>query len=150
NPAALEEVGAAEFISAAWRIAMKRILSISIAVVSLSLTFGQNRPESRLVELKNVGAVAVGQGGRIFVAIWGEKTGDGQIRVIENGHTTPFASGLEKPLSVAPFQKWLFVSDQKRILRLDTNGKMEVFVTAESFPDKFDHFNEITVDPESG
>ena len=51
---------------------------------------------------------------------------------------------------MAAYQNWLFVSDNKRIWRIDRQGKAEVFVPEKAFPSPPGRLYGLTADPESG
>jgi glucose/arabinose dehydrogenase len=102
--------------------------------------------------IKNPESATVGTDGRIYVSEIGEfgKDGDGAIVVIENGKAVPFAKGLDDPKGIVFYQKWLFVADNKRVLKIDMAGKVEVFAAEKAFPIPPLFLNDITVDPENG
>lgn len=73
--------------------------------------------------------------------------------VIEDGKAVPFVTGLDDPKGMALFQRWLFVADKTKVLRIDATAKTpkaEVFAAAEKFPVPPIFLNDITVDPETG
>jgi glucose/arabinose dehydrogenase len=105
--------------------------------------------------LKNPESVAVGTNGKVYATVIGEfdVDGDGAVVVIDNGKVTPYVTGLDDPKGVAAFQKWLYVADKKRVLRIDTTtaaGTYTVLAPANAFPTEPLFLNDIVVDPESG
>ncbi|CAN1523446.1 SMP-30/Gluconolactonase/LRE-like region [Methylophilaceae bacterium] len=90
--------------------------------------------------LKMPESVVQATDGRVFVSeINGFGVdGDGQISVIEAGHVTLFAKGLDDPKGLAIIGQSLYVADNKRILKLALSGpkqgQAEVFAAATAFP----------------
>ena len=97
-----------------------------------ALDAGDALPKPLVTGLKNPESVAVGSDGRIYVTEIGEfgKDGDGRVMVIVNGKAVPFATGLDDPKGMVAWQKWLFVTDKKRVWRIDHTGKAKVFAAA--------------------
>ena len=102
--------------------------------------------------LKNPESVTVSSDGRVFISTIGEfgKDGDGAIMVLDKGKAVPFATGLDDPKGIAFYQKWIFVADNKRVLKIDMAGKVQVFAAAKDFPKEPLFLNDIAVDPETG
>ena len=124
-----------------------------LAAVFLSVVTpasGQELPKPLVTGLNRPTAVAVGLGGKVFVAVRGEKDDDGAILRIENGKAVPFAVGMGQLWGLAAHQQWLFATDKQRIWRIDAKGKATVFVAPEAFPSPPQSLLAITVDPESG
>ena len=90
--------------------------------------------------LKMPESVVQATDGRVFVSeINGFGVdGDGQISVIEAGQVTLFAKGLDDPKGLAIIGQFLYVADNKRILKLALSGpkqgQAEVFAAATAFP----------------
>lgn len=106
-------------------------------------------PEPTHTGLKNPESVALGFGGKLFLTEIGDfgKDGDGRVVIIEkDGKITPFAKGLDDPKGIVAFQKLLFVTDNKRVLKIDPEGKVEVFAAADAFPIPPLFLNDIAVD----
>src|SRR5438132_12710605 len=95
---------------------------------------GDVPPKPLVTGLKNPESVAVGSDGRIYVTEIGEfgKDGDGRVMVIVNGKAVPFATGLDDPKGIVAWQKWLFVTDDKRVWRVDLTGQTKVLPAAEA------------------
>src|SRR4051812_34336214 len=105
-------------------------------LVLVSLLFGttptwahDQLPPPLVTGLKYPESVAVGHGGRIFISEMGERgqEGDGRILVVDENKAVPFATGLDDPRGIVFWNKWLFVTDNQRIWRIDEKGKAEVF-----------------------
>ena len=90
--------------------------------------------------LKMPESVVQATDGRVFVSeINGFGVdGDGQISVIEAGQVTLFAKGLDDPKGLAIIGQFLYVADNKSILKLALSGpkqgQAEVFAAASAFP----------------
>jgi glucose/arabinose dehydrogenase len=133
---------------------MKRCLALAaVLLLATQLIRAGDQPDKPLATgLKNPASVASGPGGKVYISVTAEpgKDGTGAVMVLEKGNPVPFASGLDDPRGIAAYQKSLFVVDKKRILRIDTKGKAEVFVAAEAFPQPPSNLRDLTVDPEGG
>jgi glucose/arabinose dehydrogenase len=120
------------------KINVRRFILAAVAVsigASWSLAEGK-LPKPLVTGLNNPQAVTIGQDGRIYVTILGErhKDGDGAVMVIENGTSKPFATGLDDPKGIAAWNGRLLVVDNKRVWRIDTNGKAQVLAATDAFP----------------
>ncbi len=106
------------------------------------LAGGLNQPES----------IAVADDGRVFVSCPGEKgqPRKGAIFVLEQGQARPFCTGLDQPMGLAAFQRWLFVADRHRIRKIDSTGKAETLASSETFPTPFHTLEGLAVDIEKG
>lgn len=110
-------------------------------------------PKPLVTGLKNPSSVCVGRDGRIYVSLIGEtdKNGDGAVVVIgADGKAIPFATGLDDPKTLGAWNEWLFVTDNKRVWRIDAKGKTAVFVAADAFPRPPRSLMGLTVDIETG
>ncbi len=110
-------------------------------------------PPRPLVEgLKNPASVAVGQGGKVYVAVGGEsgKNDDGAVLLIENNTAVPFAAVADDPRGMAAYQQWLFVAGRKRVWRIDKTGLAESFVAPNAFPSEPQSLRGVAADQESG
>lgn len=98
-------------------------------------------------------SVAIAQDGKIYVSEIGEfgKPGDGQISVLTTEGSVPsvFAKGMDDPKGIYFHGGTLFVADNKRVLKVNADGKWEVFAAAEAFPVTPQFLNDVVVD-ESG
>jgi len=133
---------------------MKRALCLTAILWSFAGSRAVADPPFKpfITGMKNPESATVGSDGKIYLSEIGEpgKDGDGAILVIENGKATPLAKGLDDPKGIAFYQKWLFVADNKRVLKIDMAGKVEVFAPAKAFPTPPLFLNDIAVDPETG
>ncbi len=122
---------------------------IRLLALALALALPAAPPTSGL---KTPNALAVGPGGQVYVTAAGEtgKAGDGVVLVFKDGRPVPFAGGLDDPAGVAAFQRWLFVADRGRVLRIDDKGKVRVFVEPTAFPVPPRGLIGVAADPESG
>ncbi len=98
--------------------------------------------------LKNPESVAVGFKNRVFVTEIGEsgKDGDGRVLEIVDGKLVPFAVGLNDPKGMVIFQKWMYVADNNRVVKIDGTGKVDVLAAKEAFPTVPLFLNDIAAD----
>jgi glucose/arabinose dehydrogenase len=99
--------------------------------------------------LKNPESVVVAPDGRILVSVIGEfdEDGDGSVAIVVAGkEPQPWVTGLDDPKGIAFWKDWLFVADKKRVVRIDKNGKVEVFAAETEFPRTPKFLNDIAVD----
>ena len=135
---------------------MKRLLALAMLLFLPSVSFGRVPPKPMVTGLKNPESVCVGPDRRIFVTTIGEfdKDGDGAVMVIEpGGKAIPFVTELNDPKGMASYQKWLFLTDKTRVLRIDATAKepkAEVLAGPEKFPSPPIFLNDLAIDQESG
>src|SRR5687768_16985435 len=93
-------------------------------------------PKPLISGLKSPESVCVGLGGKVYVTEIGEfdKDGDGRVLLIQGDKAVPFTEGLDDPKGIVAFQKFLFVADKTKVLKIDEKGKATVFAAAEAFP----------------
>ena len=94
-------------------------------------------------------SVAVAQDGKVYVSEIGEfgKDGDGRISVVgQDGAPSVFAKDMDDPKGIDFHGDTLFVADNKRVLKVNPDGKWEVFAPAEAFPVTPQFLNDIAVD----
>jgi hypothetical protein len=127
--------------------------SIWLVVLSLCLpatAAAQDKlPKPLLTGLRNPESVAVGLDRRIYITEIGEfdKDGDGRVVVIDpSGKAVPFATGLDDPKGMVSWLNWLYVTDKKRVWKIDRKGKAEVVAAAAAFPTPPLFLNDIAVD----
>ena len=98
--------------------------------------------------LKMPESVVQAQDGKIYVSeINGFGVdGDGQITVIENGKPRLFASGLDDPKGLAIIGKYLYVADKTKVLKIDMQGKAQVFADTKAFPELPQFLNDLEAD----
>ena len=111
--------------------------------VDVKIVKGLDHPES----------VAVGPGGKVYVTLIGErdKPGDGSIVIVDpdeipTKRITPFVTGLDDPKGLVAVGDFLFVTDVRRVWRVDDKGRAEVFVGPEDFPRTPIYLNDVTYD----
>ncbi|MFM8274574.1 MAG: PQQ-dependent sugar dehydrogenase, partial [Gemmata sp.] len=136
---------------------MNRYLSVALLLCVPALARAADLPKPVIDGLTNPESVVVAPApdGRTFVSVIGEfeKDGDGSIAVVADGKATTLVGGLDDPKGIAIFQKWLYVADKTKLLRIDITAKepkAEVYVAADRFPVKPQFLNDVAVDPESG
>ncbi len=105
-------------------------------------------PKPLVSGLHNPKSVAVGPDRRIYITEIGEfdKDGDGRVVVIDQGKAVPFATGLDDPKGMVAWLNWLYVTDKKRVWKIDRKGNAEVFAAETAFPSPPQLLNDITVD----
>jgi glucose/arabinose dehydrogenase len=135
---------------------MSRLRYLSLALLALTAPPAAAAPPEPLHKgFTNPESVAVGPDKRMYVSVIGEagKDGDGSVAVIADGKVSTLVGGLDDPKGVALFQKWLYVTDKTKVLRIDVTAKQpkaDVFAEGAKFPVAPLFLNDIVVDPESG
>jgi glucose/arabinose dehydrogenase len=140
-----------------YNLGMKTTLTLLVALLISAAAAAQDKtaeksqdftPQLFVEGLKNPESVAVGFNRRVFASEIGEfgKDGDGRIVEITGGKITPFATGLDDPKGLVVHQKWMYVNDKDRVIRIDGTGKTSVFVGPDAFPAKPLFLNDIAVD----
>jgi glucose/arabinose dehydrogenase len=137
---------------------MKSLSALALVLCLAPASFGKEPPKPMVTGLKNPESVCVGPGPdrKVFITTIGEfdKDGDGAVMVVEpGGKAVPFVTGLDDPKGIACYQKWLFLTDKTKVLRIDATSKSpraEVFAAAAKFPTPPIFLNDIAIDPENG
>jgi len=139
---------------------MKRPFSLVLLLLSVAPAVAGEKPKAELPKpmitgLVNPESICIGPGGKLFATVIGEfgKDGDGSVVVIEDGKATPFVTGLFDPKGIVSYQKFLYVADMTRVLRIDATAKqpkVDILAPANAFPVPPLFLNDIAVDPESG
>jgi len=134
---------------------MKRYGSLLMLLLLASPATAKELPKPMVSGMTNPESVCVGPGGKLFVTVIGEfgKDGDGSVVVIENGKAVPFVTGLDDPKGIVAFEKFLYVADNTKVLRIDATAKepkAELLAPPNAFPVAPLFLNDIAVDPESG
>ncbi len=134
---------------------MKRYLSLALLLLAGPASVGAAELPKPLVEgMVLPESVVLGPNGKVYVSIiGGEKDGDGSIAIIEGGKAVTYVSGLDDPKGIAIYQKWMYVADKTKVVRIDMTAKepkAEVFVDTAKFPIAPKFLNDVAVDPESG
>ncbi len=140
---------------------MKRSFSLALLLLSTAPAVAAEVPKGELPKpmitgLVNPESICVGPGGKLFVTTIGEfgKDGDGAVMVLEpGGKAVPFVTGLNDPKGIVAYQKFLYVTDNTRVIRIDATAKepkAELLAPPNAFPVAPIFLNDIAVDPESG
>lgn len=136
---------------------MSRLRFFSLALLALASppAGAAELPKPMHEGFVNPESVVVAPDKRMFVSVIGEagKDGDGSVAVIANGKVSTLVGGLDDPKGVALFQKWLYVTDKTKVLRIDITAKepkADVFAEGAKFPVAPIFLNDVVVDPESG
>lgn len=127
---------------------------IIAAIAALGMVETANAQESshahmhKISGLKMPESVLQAQDGKIYVSeINGFGVdGDGQITVIENGKPRLFASGLDDPKGLAVIGKYVYVADKTKVLKIDMQGKVQVFADTKAFPEQPQFLNDLEAD----
>lgn len=120
-----------------------------ISMLALTTTVYAKQPLMHKISgLKTPESVVQAKNGKIFVSEINEfgKNGDGQITVIENGKARVFATGLDDPKGLAMIGQYLYVADKTRLLKIDMQGQVQVFVAATAFPQTPQFLNDLEAD----
>jgi glucose/arabinose dehydrogenase len=133
---------------------LQKIL-LSLCVLSLCVIAGraaETETSTLAGGLKNPQRVAVTDDGRIFVTVPGElgKSGDGAVLLIQDGKTTPFATGFDDPKGIVAHRNSLFVTDKNRVWKIDGSGKPTVLAATGAFPVPPHNLSAIAVEFEQG
>ncbi len=123
--------------------------AILMAAVIACMSSAYAETPATVTGLKNPESALTGPDGRVYVSEIGEfdKDGDGKITVIDkDGKAQDFVSGLDDPKGLAVSGKHIFVTDKKRVLKVDKDGKWTVFAAAEAFPIAPQFLNDLEAD----
>ena len=128
-------------------IAIAAITTFGIVATTNAQEAGHTHMQ-KIRGLKTPESVVQGQDGKIYVSeINGFGIdGDGQISVIENGKQRIFASGLDDPKGLAIIGKYLYVADKTKVLKIDMQGKVQVFADTKAFPELPQFLNDLEAD----
>ncbi len=130
---------------------MKRILVLFVTLTMIpAAAAGDKLPKPMVTGLKMPESVVVGPDNRIYITEIGEfgKDGDGRVVVIDNGKIVPFATGLDDPKGIVRRLNFFYVADNKRVVKIDMKGKVEVVASAKAFPVPPLFLNDVAVDEE--
>lgn len=123
--------------------------AILMAAVIACMSSAYAETPATVTGLKNPESALTGPDGRVYASEIGEfdKDGDGKITVIDkDGKAQDFVSGLDDPKGLAVSGKHIFVTDKKRVLKVDKDGKWTVFAAAEAFPIAPQFLNDLEAD----
>lgn len=115
--------------------------------------FAAELPKPFVTGLKNPESVCLGPDGLLYVTEIGEfdKDGDGGVTVIgKDGKATPFATKLDDPKGIVTGRDGFFLTDKKRVVKVDFKGKVTTLIATEKFPVPPLFLNDIELDIENG
>jgi gluconolactonase len=135
---------------------MQKKLMLSVLMLAFLATGCASEVKSnqgvmqKITGLKTPESAVQAKNGKIYVSEINEfgKDGDGQITVIENGKKRVFATGLDDPKGLAIIGKTLYVADKTKVMKIDIDGKVQVFVSASAFPATPLFLNDLEADPQ--
>ncbi len=130
-----------------------RAPGIGLAILLLLCTTGSFRADEApppIIGLTGVAAVTVTRDGKVWVASRGEGDGTGAILGVTNGRSVPLATGLKDPRALVFHGQWFFVAERDQVLKIDRDGKAEVFVNAAAFPAPLQSLGALVVDSQGG
>jgi DNA-binding beta-propeller fold protein YncE len=114
---------------------------VALCLGATPVLAGDAPPKPLVSGVRNPGAVAVADDGHIYVSQ------PGRILMLEKGaKAVPFSAGLDDPRGIVYRQKRLFVTDTKRVWRIDEKGNVDVLANKEAFPTEPLNLNGITAD----
>jgi sugar lactone lactonase YvrE len=119
------------------------------ALVSIMLCMCQPKKEIQFPMKVGVKPESITKGfnGNYYVTIMnGSEAGDGGVvEISENGIKT-FFEGCDEPKGIAFINNHLYFSDVTRVWKVDQEGKGEIFVDKENFPEEVLYLNDVAVD----
>ncbi len=128
-----------------------RYLSLALLLLAAPAAGAAELPKPLVTGLKNPESVAVGPDKKTYIAVIGEfgTDGDGSVVRVEDGKPVTVVGGLDDPKGIAFFQNWLYVTDKKKVLRVNVLAKgelkAEVVADAAKFPTPPMFLNDIVV-----
>lgn len=97
-------------------------------------------------------AVTRGFDGKLYVSMMGkmrkEGDSDGGITVIEDGVPKVFCDGMDDPKGIVMLGDFLVTTDFRKMWRINSEGKKEVFVEGEDFPHPPLFLNDVSLAPD--
>lgn len=130
---------------------IKAVFSIIIFLfVSMCATNKEGRFPLKVGEKPE--SITKGFNGNYYVTIMNAKEdGDGEVVEISGNEVKPFAGGFNDPKGIVYLKDQLYLSDVTRVWRVNSEGKAEIFVKKEDFPEEVLYLNDVAVDAnESG
>ncbi|MDX1914671.1 MAG: gluconolaconase [Methylophilus sp.] len=124
-------------------------LTLALLFIFVSHAQAKNDLPTKVVGLKTPESVVQAKDGSIYVSEINEfgKDGDGQITKIDkNGKISIFATGLDDPKGMVIMNHQLFVTDKTKVLAIDMDGTVHVYVDAKAFPKTPQFLNDIEAD----
>jgi len=125
------------------------VLVISaITMMSLVPSVSAKETMHKVTGLKMPESAVQAKDGKIYVSeINGFGVdGDGQISVIENGKLSVFVTGLDDPKGLIIIGQYLYVADKTKVLKIDMQGKVQVFADKSAFPQLPVFLNDLEAD----
>jgi glucose/arabinose dehydrogenase len=118
------------------------------SVLLVTTSRAADPPKPFVTGLKNPESVCVGADGRLYVTVIGDfdKDGDGSVVAVEGDKVVPFATGLDDPKGMVAVKGSLFVTDKKKVVRIDPKGKVVLVADEKAFPIPPVFLNDITAD----
>lgn len=128
-----------------------RLGAFSLLLLATPL-FAAELPKPFVTGLKNPESVCIGPDGLTYVTEIGEfdKDGDGAVTVIKDGKAVPFATKLDDPKGIVASADALYVTDKKRVLKIDLKGNVTTLAAPDKFPAPPLFLNDIELDRENG
>ncbi len=124
-------------------------LTLALFFIFAAHAQAKNELPTKVVGLKTPESVVQAKDGGIYVSEINEfgKDGDGQITKIDkNGKISIFARGLDDPKGMVMMNHQLFVTDKTKVLAIDMDGTVHVYVDAKAFPKTPQFLNDIEAD----
>lgn len=126
--------------------------SITLTVFAALLLF-MCKPKNEIQFPIEVGikpeSITKGFNGNYYVTIMnGNETGDGGVVEISDSGVRTFFEGSDDPKGIVYINNHLYFSDVTRIWKVDQDGKGEIFVDKEDFPEEVLALNDVAMDPQ--
>lgn len=120
----------------------------AITTIGLVTSVSAKEPMHKITGLKMPESAVQAKDGKIYVSeINGFGVdGDGQISVIENGKLRVFVTGLDDPKGLIIIGQYLYVVDKTKVLKIDMQGKVQVFADKAAFPEMPIFLNDLEAD----
>ena len=128
-----------------------RLSVLSLLLLATPL-FAADLPKPFVTGLKNPESVCLAPDGLFYVTEIGDfdKDGDGAVTVIKDGKPVPFAPKLDDPKGIVAGPEAFYVTDKKRVLKIDLKGNVTTLAAADKFPTPPLFLNDIELDRENG
>ncbi len=124
---------------------MIRIACLLLCLTIAPTAVAQAPPKPLVAGLKNLRFVTVAADGTVYLSV-AEHEDTGKILILKDGKLVPFVRDLDDPRGLVAWKDWLFVAEERGILRIDRKGKVEVFAANARFPVLPKHLMSLTVD----
>ena len=124
----------------------------SMLLAAILCSMCQPKQETKEIEFPvKVGvkpeSITKGFHGNYYVTIMNAKeTGDGSVVEISPAGVRSFFQGCDEPKGIVFLNEHLYFSDLTRIWKVNAEGKGEIFVDKESFPEEVLYLNDVSVD----